>query len=165
MTENKDTIGTSIDDWKNVEENESEFNLLNSDISKKRDLIYQGGGPIAIQKQHDKQRMTCRERIKYLIDSGEELFELGTFAGYEMYEEYGNIASAGIVTGIGKIKGKECMIIANDATVKAGAYFEITLKKTLRAQEIAYKNNLPIVYLVDSAGVFLPLQDHVFPKL
>ena len=81
MTENKDTIGTSIDDWKNVEENESEFNLLNSDISKKRDLIYQGGGPIAIQKQHDRQRMTCRERIKYLIDSGEELFELGTFAG------------------------------------------------------------------------------------
>jgi len=163
MTENKDIIGNSIDSWKKVNENESEFNLLNSNISKKREIIHQGGGPIAIQKQHDKQRMTCRERIKYLLDSGEELFEIGTFASYDMYKEYGNIASAGIVTGIGKIKGKESMIIANDATVKAGAYFEITLKKTLRAQEIAWKNNLPIIYLVDSAGVFLPLQDHVFP--
>ena len=163
MTENKDIIGNSIDSWKKVNENESEFNSLNSNISKKREIIHQGGGPIAIQKQHDKQRMTCRERIKYLLDSGEELFEIGTFASYDMYKEYGNIASAGIVTGIGKIKGKESMVIANDATVKAGAYFEITLKKTLRAQEIAWKNNLPIIYLVDSAGVFLPLQDHVFP--
>ena len=163
MTENKDIIGKSINDWKNVNENESEFNSLNSNISEKRELIHQGGGPIAIQKQHDKQRMTCRERIKYLLDSGEELFEIGTFASYDMYKEYGNIPSAGIVTGIGKIKGKESMIIANDATVKAGAYFEITLKKTLRAQDIASKNNLPIIYLVDSAGVFLPLQDHVFP--
>jgi len=163
MTENKDIIGNPIDSWKKVNENESEFNLLNSNISKKREIIHQGGGPIAIQKQHDKQRMTCRERIKYLLDSGEELFEIGTFASYDMYKEYGNIASAGIVAGIGKIKGKESMIIANDATVKAGAYFEITLKKTLRAQEIAWKNNLPIIYLVDSAGVFLPLQDHIFP--
>ena len=163
MTENKDIIGRPINDLKNINENESGFNSLNSNISEKRELIYQGGGPIAIQKQHDKQRMTCRERIKYLLDSGEELFEIATFASYGMYKEYGNIASAGIVTGIGKIKGKESMIIANDATVKAGAYFEITLKKTLRAQEIASKNNLPIIYLVDSAGVFLPLQDHVFP--
>ena len=163
MTENKDIIGKSINDWKNVNENESEFNSLNSNISEKRELIHQGGGPIAIQKQHDKQRMTCRERIKYLLDSGEELFEIATFASYDMYKEYGNIAAGGVVTGIGKIKGKESMIIANDATVKAGAYFEITLKKTLRAQEIASKNNLPIIYLVDSAGVFLPLQDHVFP--
>ena len=163
MTENKDIIGSPINDLKNINENESGFNSLNSNISEKRELIYQGGGPIAIQKQHDKQRMTCRERIKYLLDSGEELFEIATFASYGMYKEYGNIASAGIVTGIGKIKGKESMIIANDATVKAGAYFEITLKKTLRAQEIASKNNLPIIYLVDSAGVFLPLQDHVFP--
>ncbi|MAR14932.1 MAG: methylcrotonoyl-CoA carboxylase [Candidatus Marinimicrobia bacterium] len=163
MTENKDIIGKPINDLKNINENESEFNSLNSNISEKRELIYQGGGPIAIQKQHDKQRMTCRERIKYLLDSGEELFEIATFASYGMYKEYGNIASAGIVTGIGKIKGKESMVIANDATVKAGAYFEITLKKTLRAQEIASKNNLPIIYLVDSAGVFLPLQDHVFP--
>tara|TARA_Y100001936_G_C16086617_1_gene682229 strand:+ start:8 stop:1495 length:1488 start_codon:yes stop_codon:yes gene_type:complete len=107
--------------------------------------------------------MTCRERIKYLIDSGENFFEIGTFAAYNMYTEYGNIASAGIVTGIGKVKGQECMIVANDATVKAGAYFEITLKKTLRAQEIAIQNNIPIIYLVDSAGVFLPLQNQVFP--
>ena len=163
MTENKDIIGNSTDNLKNINENESEFHTLNSKICEKRELIYQGGGPIAIQKQHDKQRMTCRERIKYLLDSGEELFEIGTFAAYDMYGEYGNIASGGVVTGVGKVKNKECMIIANDATVKAGAYFEITLKKTLRAQEIAYKNNLPIIYLVDSAGVFLPLQDHVFP--
>ena len=163
MIENKDIVGTSIEDWKNINENESKFISLNSKISEKREIIYQGGGPIAIQKQHDKQRMTCRERIKYLIDSGEELFEIGTFASYDMYKEYGQIASGGVVTGIGNVKGKKSMIIANDATVKAGAYFEITLKKTLRAQEIALKNNLPIIYLVDSAGVFLPLQDHVFP--
>jgi len=163
MKEDKDIVGTSIENWKNITDNESEFNMLNSNISDIRETIYQGGGPVAIQKQHDKQRMTCRERIKYLLDSGENLFELGTFAAYDMYKEYGNIASGGVVVGIGMVKGKECMIIANDATVKAGAYFEITLKKTLRAQEIAYKNNLPIIYLVDSAGVFLPLQDHVFP--
>ena len=109
--------------------------------------------------------MTCRERIKYLLDSGEHFFEIGTYSAFNMYTEYGNIACAGIVTGIGRIKGQECMIIANDATVKAGAYFEITLKKTLRAQEIAMENKLPIIYLVDSAGVFLPMQDEVFPDI
>ena len=119
--------------------------------------------PIAIQKQHDKQRMTCRERIKYLLDPGTDFFEIGTFAVYDMYLEYGNIASAGIVTGIGKINKKDCMIIANDATVKAGAYFEITLKKTLRAQKIAIQNNISIIYLVDSAGVFLPFAGPCFP--
>ena len=163
IEKNKDIIGKNIDDIKNADDNFSEFNLLNSHISDKRSLIHQGGGPIAIQKQHDKQRMTCRERIKYLLDPGTDFFEIGTFAAYDMYLEYGNIASAGIVTGIGKINKKDCMIIANDATVKAGAYFEITLKKTLRAQEIAIQNNISIIYLVDSAGVFLPLQDHVFP--
>ena len=160
---NKDIIGKSIDEIKGSDDNFSEFNLLNSYISEKRSLIHQGGGPIAIQKQHDKKRMTCRERIKYLLDPGTDFFEVGTFAAYDMYLEYGNIASAGLVSGIGKINKKDCMIIANDATVKAGAYFEITLKKTLRAQEIAIQNNIPIIYLVDSAGVFLPLQDHVFP--
>jgi len=161
--ENKDIIGSNINEIKNNDENFSEFTNLNAKISELREIISQGGGPIAIQKQHDKKRMTARERIKYLIDSGTELFEIGTFAAYKMYEDYGKIASAGIITGIGKIQNKDCMIIANDATVKAGAYFEITLKKTLRAQEIAEKNNIPIIYLVDSAGVFLPLQDHVFP--
>ena len=160
---NKDIVGTDLDSWKNSELNFSEFKLLNDEILSQKKLIHQGGRPVAIQKQHNKKRMTCRERIKYLLDSGQKFFEIGTFAAFEMYEEYGNIASGGIVTGIGRIKNQECMIIANDATVKAGAYFEITLKKTLRAQEIAIQNQIPIVYLVDSAGVFLPLQDHVFP--
>ena len=163
MKKNKDIIGTNREDWKNVDRNLSSFTNINDKIIKDRKDISQGGGPIAIQKQYDKKRMTCRERIKYLLDSSEKLFEIGTFAAYGMYQEYGNIASGGVVTGVGKVKNKECMIIANDATVKAGAYFEITLKKTLRAQEIAYQNRLPIIYLVDSAGVFLPLQDHVFP--
>ena len=104
MSKNRDTIGTDQADWKDINENESEFNLLNSEICKKREIIYQGGGPVAIQKQHDKQRMTCRERIKYLLDSDQKLFEVGTFAAYGMYEKYGNIASGGIVSGIGKIK-------------------------------------------------------------
>ena len=159
----KDIIGTELEVWKNTESNFSEFKQLNDEILSQINLIHQGGGPIAIQKQHNKKRMTCRERVKYLIDSGESFFEIGTFAAFDMYQEYGNIASAAVVTGIGKIKNQECMIIANDATVKAGAYFEITLKKTLRAQEIAIQNEIPIVYLVDSAGVFLPMQDHVFP--
>tara|TARA_B100000676_G_scaffold299234_1_gene343279 strand:+ start:95 stop:1753 length:1659 start_codon:yes stop_codon:yes gene_type:complete len=161
--DNLDKIGTEITTWKNSESNFKEFKKLNDEITDQVKLIHQGGGPVAIQKQHNKKRMTCRERIKYLIDSGESFFEIGTFAAFNMYEEYGNIASAGIVTGIGKINKQECMIVANDATVKAGAYFEITLKKTLRAQEIAIQNEIPIIYLVDSAGVFLPLQDHVFP--
>ena len=163
MNKDKDIIGTNINVWKNADSNFSEFNLINEEFLSQIKLIQQGGGPIAIQKQHNKKRMTCRERIKYLIDSGEHFFEIATFAAYNMYKEYGNIASGGIVTGIGRVKGQECMIIANDATVKAGAYFEITLKKTLRAQEIAIQNQIPIIYLVDSAGVFLPLQDHVFP--
>jgi acetyl-CoA carboxylase carboxyltransferase component len=163
MNKDKDIIGTNINIWKNADSNFSEFNLINEEFLSQIKLIQQGGGPIAVQKQHNKKRMTCRERIKYLIDSGEHFFEIATFAAYNMYKEYGNIASGGIVTGIGRVKGQECMIIANDATVKAGAYFEITLKKTLRAQEIAMQNQIPIIYLVDSAGVFLPLQDHVFP--
>ena len=161
--DNLDKIGTEITSWKNSESNFKEFKKLNNEIADQVKLIHQGGGPVAIQKQHNKKRMTCRERIKYLLDSGEVFFEIGTFAAFNMYEEYGNIASAGIVTGVGKINKQECMIIANDATVKAGAYFEITLKKTIRAQEIAIQNEIPIIYLVDSAGVFLPLQDHVFP--
>lgn len=163
MKKDNDIIGTNINTWKNSDSNFSSFNKLNEEFSNQIKLIHQGGGPVAIQKQHNKKRMTCRERIKYLLDSGESFFEIGTYSAYEMYTDYGNIACAGIVTGIGRIKGQECMIIANDATVKAGAYFEITLKKTLRAQEIAIQNHIPIIYLVDSAGVFLPLQDHVFP--
>ena len=163
MKNDKDIIGSNIKNWNNADTILSNNRVVNDKILNQIEIIHQGGGPIRIQQQHDKQRMTCRERIKYLIDPSESFFELGTFAAYGMYKEYGDIPSGGIVTGIGKIKNQHCMIIANDATVKAGAYFEITLKKTLRAQEIAIQNKLPIIYLVDSAGVFLPLQDHVFP--
>jgi len=141
--------------------NKEKFLELIKEYDAEEKNIKMGGGSIRIQKQHDKGRMTARERIKYLV--GDNFFELGLYAAYEMYKEVGEINSAGVVTGVGKVENRHCMIIANDATVKAGAYFEITLKKTLRAQRIALENNLPILYLVDSAGVFLPLQDKVFP--
>ena len=133
------------------------------DFNNKIDVINKGGGKASIQKQHDKGRLTARERIDYLIDENTTFMEFGKFAGYDMYQEYGGCPSGGLIAGIGLISNFNFMIIANDATVKAGAYFEVTLKKTLRAQDIAYKNNLPIIYLVDSAGVFLPIQDQVFP--
>ena len=106
MKKNKDIIGTNREDWKNVDRNLSSFTNINDKIIKDRKDISQGGGPIAIQKQYDKKRMTCRERIKYLLDSSEKLFEIGTFAAYGMYQEYGNIASGGVVTGVGKVKNK-----------------------------------------------------------
>tara|TARA_Y100000996_G_scaffold119302_1_gene89124 strand:+ start:8062 stop:9699 length:1638 start_codon:yes stop_codon:yes gene_type:complete len=132
---------------------------FNNDIKQ----IKQLGGLSSIQKQHDKGKLVVRERIGHLIDENTLFFELSKFAAYGMYKEYGSCPAAGVITGICKIYGKDFMVIANDATVKAGAYFEVTLKKTLRAQEIAIKNNIPIIYLVDSAGVFLPLQEQVFP--
>ena len=157
-----DKIKTNIDTTSSSFKNNSEnFLKLIDEYKIEEDKIKLGGGTVSIQKQHDKGRMTARERIKYLIEG--DFFEIGLYAAYGMYSDIGNINSGGLVAGIGRIDGKECMIIANDATVKAGAYFEITLKKTLRAQRIALENNLPIIYLVDSAGVFLPLQDKVFP--
>ena len=146
---------------KKFKNNEQEFKTLMDIYKTEQTKIKLGGGLVNIQKQHDKGRMTARERINYLL--GEFFFEIGLYAAYDMYKEVGEISSGGVVAGIGKIDGKDCMVIANDATVKAGAYFEITLKKTLRAQKIALENKLPIIYLVDSAGVFLPLQDKVFP--
>jgi acetyl-CoA carboxylase carboxyltransferase component len=122
-----------------------------------------GGGEKAIERQHEKGRLTARERIVKLLDPGSELFELAAFAAWGMYEEWGTPAAAGVVTGIGRVHGRLFMIIANDATVKAGAFFPMTCKKVLRAQRIALQNRLPVIYLVDSAGVFLPLQDEVFP--
>jgi len=122
-----------------------------------------GGGAKAQQRQHDKNRLTARERIARLVDSGTPFDELMTFAGYGMYEEVGGCPSGGTVTGIGQIQGRPWMIIANDATVKAGAFFPITAKKVIRAQTIAFENHLPVVYLVDSAGVYLPMQDEIFP--
>lgn len=139
--------------------NESRINSIN----RIREGISQGGGVASIKKMKEKGKLPARERINALIDSGSRFFEIGTFAAYEMYKEHGGAPGAGTVIGIGLVQGIHCMILANDATVKAGAWFPITCKKNLRAQEIAMENYLPIIYLVDSAGVFLPLQEEIFP--
>jgi acetyl-CoA carboxylase carboxyltransferase component len=135
--------------------------LKNLDLKFKEVAL--GGGLKKIERQHAKGKQTARERIEYLRDADSELLEIGTFAGDGMYAEFGGCPSGGVVTAICYVSGRQCMIIANDATVKAGAWFPITAKKNLRAQEIALENRLPIIYLVDSAGVFLPLQDEIFP--
>lgn len=122
-----------------------------------------GGGPKRIEKEHGKGKLTARERIDKLIDKDSKFYELGLWAGFEMYEEEGGCPGGGVVTGIGEVSGRKCMIVANDATVKAGAWFPITAKKNLRAQEIAIENHIPLIYLVDSAGVYLPMQDQIFP--
>ena len=132
-------------------------------IRREETKIKEGGGPKAIVRQHEKGRLTARERVARLIDVEAPFFELGLWAAWGMYTEWGGAPSAGVVTGIGRVAGRRVMIIANDATVKAGAFFPLTCKKVLRAQRIAMDNRLPLVYLVDSAGVFLPLQDEVFP--
>ena len=143
--------------------NEDQMKLLVSRLNYRLDKIYLGGGKSKIEKEHKKGKLTARERVEYLIDDRSELIEIGALAGYEMYEEYGGCPAGGVVIVIGKISGKTCIIVANDATVKAGAWFPISGKKNLRAQEIALENKIPIIYLVDSAGVFLPLQDEIFP--
>ena len=125
--------------------------------------IEQGGGPSGVERQHRHGRLTARERIALLVDKGTEFTELGLFAAWNMYREYGGAPAAGVVTGIGSVQGRQCMVIANDATVKAGAFFPMTCKKIIRAQVIAERARLPLLYLVDSAGVFLPLQEDVFP--
>src|SRR5690242_11645988 len=136
---------------------------LLTEIKNEEERIRQGGGARAIESQHKKGRMTARERIAKLIDPGSQFFELGIYAAFEMYEEWGGAPSAGTVTGLAKVGGRTFMIIANDATVKAGAFFPMTAKKVIRAQNIAIENHIPTIYLVDSAGVFLPLQEDVFP--
>jgi 3-methylcrotonyl-CoA carboxylase beta subunit len=143
--------------------NEDANKLLWSDIYKKAQSIHKGGGEKSAAKQKVKGKMLARERIAYVKDDDADFLEIGTFAGYEMYPEYGGCPAAGVVGGITKVAGRNCLIVANDATVKAGAWFPITGKKNLRFQEIALENNLPIIYLVDSAGVFLPMQDEIFP--
>jgi len=125
--------------------------------------IKKGGGEKRIKKQHDKGKLTARERVEKLIDEDSTFYELGLWAGYELYPEEGGCPAGGVITGIGQISGQNCMIVANDATVKAGSWFPITAKKNLRAQEIAIENHIPIIYLVDSAGVYLPMQDQIFP--
>jgi len=136
---------------------------LVNELREHRDRLRLGGGAAAIQRQHEKGRLTARERIARLVDPDSQLLELGLFAGDGMYDAWGGAPSAGVVTAIGMVEGRRQMIIANDATVKAGAFFPMTAKKVLRAQRIAFANRLPLVYLVDSAGVFLPLQEDVFP--
>jgi 3-methylcrotonyl-CoA carboxylase beta subunit len=130
---------------------------------KQEAALREGGGGGAIERQHKKGRMTARERIEKLVDKGSAFLELGLFAAWEMYPEWGDVPAAGVVCGIGRVHGRQFMLIANDATVKAGAFFPMTAKKVIRCQRIALENRLPLIYLVDSAGVFLPLQDEVFP--
>ncbi|WP_179335938.1 acyl-CoA carboxylase subunit beta [Winogradskyella costae] len=143
--------------------NEDHNKLLLSDLKKRLVKVKLGGGEKSIEKHKAKGKMTARERINYLLDPKAKSIEIGAFAGEGMYEQYGGCPSGGVVVKMGYIKGKQCIVVANDATVKAGAWFPITGKKNLRAQEIAIENRLPIIYLVDSAGVFLPMQDEIFP--
>ncbi|TMM56996.1 acyl-CoA carboxylase subunit beta [Maribacter algarum] len=143
--------------------NEDHNKLLVSELKKRLAQVKLGGGKSRIEKQHAKGKMTARERIAYLLDDDSKAVEIGALVGEGMYEEHGGCPSGGVVIKIGHIKGKQCIVVANDATVKAGAWFPITGKKNLRAQEIAIENRLPIIYLVDSAGVYLPMQDEIFP--
>src|SRR6201993_1918810 len=136
---------------------------LLTEIKNEEARLQEGGGAKAAEAQHKKGRLTARERIAKLIDQGSPFFELGIYAAYEMYEEWGGAPAAGTVTGLARVAGRLVMVIANDATVKAGAFFPMTAKKVIRAQNIAIENHIPTIYLVDSAGVFLPLQEDVFP--
>jgi acetyl-CoA carboxylase carboxyltransferase component len=143
--------------------NEDQFKQLVYQLHGKEKKTKLGGGEKKIEEQHQKGKLTARERVHYLIDKGTDFLEVGLFAGEGMYKEVGGCPSGGVITGLGHVEGRLCVIVANDATVKAGAWFPITAKKNLRAQEIAMENRLPVIYLVDSAGVFLPMQDEIFP--
>jgi acetyl-CoA carboxylase carboxyltransferase component len=143
--------------------NEDAMKMAYNQVRQKLEIIHQGGGKKAIQKQKDRNKLTARERIDYLCDKASSFIEIGAFAGYEMYAQEGGCPAGGTVSGIGYVSGRQCVIVANDQTVKAGAWFPITGKKNLRMQEIAMENKLPIIYLVDSAGVYLPMQDEIFP--
>lgn len=143
--------------------NEDANKLAWSQVKQQLAKIYEGGGKKAVEKQRERNKLTPRERITWLCDEGKPFVELGAFAGFDMYVEQGGCPAGGTVSGIGYVSGRQCMIVANDQTVKAGAWFPITGKKNLRMQEIAMENKLPVIYLVDSAGVFLPMQDEIFP--
>src|SRR5512146_2747176 len=157
-------IATKIDPGSaRFEKNMRAMAELVSRIHNEQQEIRQGGGAQAVANQHSKGRLTARERIALLLDPRTELFELGLYAAHGMYEEWGGAPAAGVITGLGEIHGRMFMLIANDATVKAGAFFPITAKKVIRAQNMAIENHIPTIYLVDSAGVFLPLQEDVFP--
>ncbi|MEO1011863.1 MAG: carboxyl transferase domain-containing protein [Bacteroidota bacterium] len=143
--------------------NEDHNKLLLSELRNRLNTVYLGGGSKRIEKQHSLGKMTARERLDYVLDEGRDSLEIGALAGENMYGEHGGCPSGGVVVKLGYVSGKQCVVVANDATVKAGAWFPITGKKNLRAQEIAIENRLPIIYLVDSAGVYLPMQDEIFP--
>jgi len=143
--------------------NEDELKLLLSELKQRQAKVELGGGSAKLQKQRDQGKLTARERISYLIDKDAPCLEIASFAGDGMYKEYGGCPAGGVVVVLTKVKGRQCIVVANDASVKAGAWFPITGKKNLRAQQIAMENKVPIIYLVDSAGVFLPLQDEIFP--
>ena len=144
---------------KREDQNKLKLGEINSLLTE----IKKGGGEKRLQKQRDEGKLTARERVDYLLDKNSDCIEIGAFAGYEMYEEQGGCPSGGVIVVMGYVSGKQCLVVANDASVKAGAWFPITAKKNLRAQEISMENKLPIIYLVDSAGVFLPMQDEIFP--
>jgi len=168
MTEKSKHAGSAFDskikpDSPRFERNQQAVAELVAQIRNQEEIIQQGGGEKAIESQHKKGRLTARERIAQLIDPGTEFFELGSFAAWGMYGEWGGAPSAGAVTGLARVQGRLVMLIVNDATVKAGAFFPMTAKKVIRAQNIAIDNRIPTIYLVDSAGVFLPLQEDVFP--
>jgi 3-methylcrotonyl-CoA carboxylase beta subunit len=168
MTKNETTVNNLLPSKLDptsarFQKNEHAMAELVTQLRNHETLIYQGGGAKAIDSQHKKNRLTARERLDLLLDPGTGLFELGEFVAYGMYEEWGGAPCAGVVTGIGEIHGRKFMLIVNDATVKAGAFFPMTAKKVIRAQNIAIENHIPTIYLVDSAGVFLPLQEDVFP--
>jgi 3-methylcrotonyl-CoA carboxylase beta subunit len=150
-------------DSQRFERNQRAVADLVAQVRNEEEIIQQGGGDKAIESQHKKGRLTARERIALLIHPGTEFFELGSFVAWRMYEEWGGAPSAGVVTGLARVHGRLVMLIVNDATVKAGAFFPMTSKKVIRAQNIAIENRIPTIYLVDSAGVFLPLQEDVFP--
>ena len=144
-------------------QNEDAMKVAVSGIRRQLEKIYEGGGKKRIEKEHAQGKMTARERVQYLLDKDTPQIEIGAFAGFDMYEAEGGCPSGGVVVVIGYVAGRQCIVVANDATVKAGAWFPITAKKNLRAQEISMENRLPIIYLVDSAGVYLPMQDEIFP--
>ncbi|SHE94193.1 Acetyl-CoA carboxylase, carboxyltransferase component [Arenibacter palladensis] len=147
----------------NFNKNEDHNKLLLSALKNKLAKVKLGGGKSRLEKQHALGKLSARERIDYLLDKGKNVIEIGAFVGDGMYEAHGGCPSGGVVVKIGYVQGKQCIVVANDATVKAGAWFPITAKKNLRAQEISIENRLPIIYLVDSAGVYLPMQDEIFP--
>ena len=157
-------LGTAIaDDDRSFQQRRAQYEALLSTMRERAEQVRQGGGEKRRAREHRRGKLTARERIAALLDDADDFTELGRFAGYEMYEEEGGCPAGGTVMGLGRVEGRLCLVVANDATIKAGAWFPITAKKNLRAQEIALENHVPIIYLVDSAGIFLPMQDELFP--